>query len=64
MERTTERQLEQLVKMIAEEFKIVCQWCDSTDTYMSGYSPLCVESQYKCKDCHEETWHNNNEGTK
>lgn len=35
-----------------------CQWCESTDTYKSGYSPICTETQYKCHKCHGETWEN------
>lgn len=34
-----------------------CQWCDSTDTYVSGYSPMCVETEYRCRECGGRTWH-------
>lgn len=34
-----------------------CQWCDSTDTYVSGYSPMCVETQYRCRECGGDTYH-------
>lgn len=48
-------------KVTANATIVTCQWCDSADTYISGYSPLCIETQYKCKNCHNETWHNDNE---
>ena len=48
-------------KVTASATMVTCQWCDSADTYVSGYSPLCIETQYKCKNCHSETWHNDNE---
>ena len=36
---------------------LICQWCDSTNTYISGHSALCVETEYKCQNCGERTWH-------
>jgi DNA-directed RNA polymerase subunit RPC12/RpoP len=35
---------------------VACQWCNGVDTYESGHSPMCVETQYKCRECGEETW--------
>lgn len=33
-----------------------CQWCDSKNLYISGHSPMCVETEHTCKDCRETTW--------
>jgi transposase-like protein len=38
-----------------------CQWCGSDNTYAAGYSPMCTETQYKCRDCHQETWQDDKE---
>lgn len=35
---------------------VQCQWCESMDTYESGHSPMCKETQYKCRECGGETW--------
>jgi transposase-like protein len=35
---------------------VECQWCGSDNTYAVGYSPMCTETQYKCRDCRQETW--------
>lgn len=36
---------------------VECQWCGSTDIYVSGHSAVCVETEHKCKNCGERTWH-------
>jgi transposase-like protein len=40
---------------------VECQWCGSDNTYAAGYSPMCTETQYKCRDCHQETWQDDKE---
>ena len=35
---------------------VECQWCNSKDTYRSGFSPMCIETQYRCNKCKGETW--------
>jgi len=36
---------------------IACQWCGGTDAYVAGYSPMCVETQYRCRECGGDTYH-------
>jgi transposase-like protein len=40
---------------------VECQWCGSDNTYAAGYSPMCTETQYKCRDCRRETWQDEKE---
>lgn len=35
---------------------IICQWCDSLNLIFYGYSPMSVETEYKCQDCHKKTY--------
>lgn len=42
---------------------VICQWCDSLDTYVSGHSPMCVETQHRCRECHGFTYVNDGEVT-
>jgi len=42
---------------------VECQYCESTDTYPAGYSPYCIETQYKCRNCKQDTWHDDRNET-
>ncbi len=33
-----------------------CQWCECTNIYEVGHSPMCIDTQYKCRECNNETW--------
>ena len=39
-----------------------CQWCESTNTYEAGHSPMCKETRYKCRECNNETWKEQEKG--
>jgi hypothetical protein len=49
------------MRSVSETTTPECQWCGSNDTYAAGYSPMCTETQYKCQDCHQETWQDDKE---
>jgi transposase-like protein len=49
------------MRLVSETTTPECQWCGSDDTYAAGYSPMCTETQYKCRDCRQETWQDDKE---